>query len=757
MRRIALMLTVLAVIINPVASTQAATGSWSMAGCTPDRRHYSNAGLTPPLKFAWDTNKQGSVYAIPPLISGNFCYLGMAKMPVGNSWETSVQKRNLEDGDIAWDLPGGWWIWSIYGADLIVQGYSAKEGKSWLRRINSMDRSTIWEIEWPRYTIHSVLEDDVIYSMSYTDWKENEDQKDISERIFVFQANSAENGRMLWRKMYSYPNAYYPPWLCVWDNGVYGGVSKTIYKLNKESGAEIWKVNMPEKIGQGSYFVGTDKGVLCNTIYDNLKLIKHEDGSVIWTKKLSSYVPDSEDCQSPVSTSAIMAGKIYIVSRGSFTNHETKKLLCLDLATSRTIWEITLPDTSRIEHSDIGTTCTATAGAIYTMTEDASGRLTKLRAFDPESGVLLWSDVMPGQPNPSELVVNSEFLVMGLEARDENGKGIMSYVCLTNKGVPKPKLEVDQSDFDFGYINSKEQVNKIVKISNSGSGELMGTATANVSWIVCTPSQFQGNNQSIVVSIKPDSLKIGTNTGFVTISSSGGKKTINVTVTYGGGVEPKVTNEAESISCKDASTWSKQIDLKGFHHGIVTASVPWLMVSPMVFETTDPSILVSINPMGLHNTSVFVGKVTVMTNLVSYTFTVTVNGVTPDISMLMQINNTSATINGQTFKVDPPPQIIKGSTFVPLRFIGDAFGVTMNYDAKTKKITYKTQKGDTVTLQIDSTKAFIGSREVKISPPPAIVKGKTLVPVRFIGESFGANVVYTSSTKTISIEMKGCP
>lgn len=756
MKKTALVIVSIALVFCQFNLTQAASGSWPVSGGTPDHRHYSNAGLSAPLKYLWDTNMEGSVYAVPPLLTGSYCYLGMAKMPAGNTWELEIQKRNLDTGDLAWKIEGGWWVWGIYGSDIIAQGYNPKTG-SWLRRINGSDKSTIWEVQWSRSTVHAVIENDVIYSLSYVDWTDKEKDVEVKGRTFCFQANSAENGRMLWLKKYNFNKEFYPPWFCVWGEGLYGAVNKTIYKLDKNTGSEKFSIELPEKIAKGTYLVGTDKGVLCNTIYDNLRLIGHQDGSVVWTKKMSKFTPESEDCESPGATPAVMSGKIYIVARGSFLEGELKKATCLDLATGRTIWETPIPETSKFEHSDIGHTCTVTTNAMFTMTEDVSGKLTKLRAFDPTTGALLWTEVASGMPNPSELAVNSEYLVMGMETVDTHGKGIYSYVCYTNRGVPKPKISIEEDEYDLGYINSKENITKIIKVKNSGAGELQGTLTSNVPWISFTSSQFQGNNQSLVMIIKPEEMKIGDNVGTVTIASSGGKAVITVKVSFGGAVQPVSSKETINVNCSDVASWFKDVTLKGFNHGIVSVSVPWIMVSPNSFDGMDPQIRITVNRQSIHNGSVFTGKVTITSNLYVKVVEVTVANVTNDLSIFMQLNNKNATVNGQEIVVDPPPTVIKGSTFVPLRFVGDAFGVKMDYDAKTKKITYKTSKGVLVQLQINSEKAFINGKEIKVTPPPQVVKGKTLVPVRFISDSFGAKVSFNAQTKTISIDVQGCP
>ena len=52
------------------------------------------------------------------------------------------------------------------------------------------------------------------------------------------------------------------------------------------------------------------------------------------------------------------------------------------------------------------------------------------------------------------------------------------------------------------------------------------------------------------------------------------------------------------------------------------------------------------------------------------------------------IGNSTAEVNGQPVKIDAPPVIIDGSTFVPLRFIAEAFGAEVRYkEPKTQPIT----------------------------------------------------------------------
>jgi hypothetical protein len=44
-------------------------------------------------------------------------------------------------------------------------------------------------------------------------------------------------------------------------------------------------------------------------------------------------------------------------------------------------------------------------------------------------------------------------------------------------------------------------------------------------------------------------------------------------------------------------------------------------------------------------------------------------------------------INGKAYKIDVTPLIKDSRTFVPLRFISEAFGYQVNWDAKTQTVT----------------------------------------------------------------------
>lgn len=108
-------------------------------------------------------------------------------------------------------------------------------------------------------------------------------------------------------------------------------------------------------------------------------------------------------------------------------------------------------------------------------------------------------------------------------------------------------------------------------------------------------------------------------------------------------------------------------------------------------------------------------------------------------------------LNGKMLEFDTDPVIEKDTTLVPLRAIFEALGMTVDWDADTGKIT--AHKGSVnIELTVGSTSAYKNGEIITLSTAPYITgSGVTLVPVRFISESCGLDVMWDSDTRTVRI------
>ncbi|HEY9062362.1 MAG TPA: DUF5050 domain-containing protein [Pseudobacteroides sp.] len=107
-------------------------------------------------------------------------------------------------------------------------------------------------------------------------------------------------------------------------------------------------------------------------------------------------------------------------------------------------------------------------------------------------------------------------------------------------------------------------------------------------------------------------------------------------------------------------------------------------------------------------------------------------------------------VRGKALTMDTAPVVSSGRTLVPMRDIFECLDAYVEWNDKTKSIT-ATRSGKVVKLKIGDKKGFINDTPVVLDASPSITKGRTLVPLRFVGEAFGAKVEWDNGTRTINI------
>jgi hypothetical protein len=134
------------------------------------------------------------------------------------------------------------------------------------------------------------------------------------------------------------------------------------------------------------------------------------------------------------------------------------------------------------------------------------------------------------------------------------------------------------------------------------------------------------------------------------------------------------------------------------------------------------------------------------------TVTVVYNPKPKEILVKLTIGSISALINENFTTLDSPPYIDPKTsrTLVPLRFIAEAFGAEVRWEAEFKTVTI-TLNNREIKLQIGNNTAYVDNEQKTLEQPPVIQNGRTMVPIRFIAEAFGATVNWDDTTKTIEI------
>jgi len=104
---------------------------------------------------------------------------------------------------------------------------------------------------------------------------------------------------------------------------------------------------------------------------------------------------------------------------------------------------------------------------------------------------------------------------------------------------------------------------------------------------------------------------------------------------------------------------------------------------------------------------------------------------------------------------DAEPFIDENSrTQVPIRFVGEALGADVSWDGNTKKVTI-TLNGKKVVLQIGNKNYEVNGQQKQMDTVALLKESRTFVPVRFVSEALGATVKWNANIRTVYIDMNG--
>ncbi|MFA9560397.1 stalk domain-containing protein [Evansella sp. AB-rgal1] len=94
--------------------------------------------------------------------------------------------------------------------------------------------------------------------------------------------------------------------------------------------------------------------------------------------------------------------------------------------------------------------------------------------------------------------------------------------------------------------------------------------------------------------------------------------------------------------------------------------------------------------------------------------------------------------------------IENGRTLIPVRYVSEALGMEVLYDAKTKDITIKNDE-DILKLNVNSTTGNINGLPFKMDVQPRLIQGRTYIPLRFVLENLSIPFQYHEDTSKIVV------
>lgn len=124
-------------------------------------------------------------------------------------------------------------------------------------------------------------------------------------------------------------------------------------------------------------------------------------------------------------------------------------------------------------------------------------------------------------------------------------------------------------------------------------------------------------------------------------------------------------------------------------------------------------------------------------------------------TVVLQVNNYAVSVEGVIKWVDKDnknvvPYIENDRTMVPLRFISETFGADVEWIPETRTIEIALE--DTkITMQLDNTDYRINGETKSMDTAPVIREDRTFVPIRFVSEALEKAVYWNGSTGVVVV------
>ena len=108
-------------------------------------------------------------------------------------------------------------------------------------------------------------------------------------------------------------------------------------------------------------------------------------------------------------------------------------------------------------------------------------------------------------------------------------------------------------------------------------------------------------------------------------------------------------------------------------------------------------------------------------------------------------------IQGKQVKPDTPPILQNNRTFVPIRYIAESFGAKVNWNEQIQQVTI--DSGNThIVLHIGNRIAQKNGTDIELDVAPFLKNDRTYVPLRFISEALGHYVDWDATEQAVYID-----
>lgn len=109
-------------------------------------------------------------------------------------------------------------------------------------------------------------------------------------------------------------------------------------------------------------------------------------------------------------------------------------------------------------------------------------------------------------------------------------------------------------------------------------------------------------------------------------------------------------------------------------------------------------------------------------------------------------------IDNEPLDPEYSPHVIEGRTFVPIRVIAEKWGAVVGWNQQLQQVRIQKDRL-MIDLFIDQHEAIVNRESVYSDAAPIVIEGKTMVPLRFVGELLGATIGYNHENHAVYVTL----
>jgi len=107
-------------------------------------------------------------------------------------------------------------------------------------------------------------------------------------------------------------------------------------------------------------------------------------------------------------------------------------------------------------------------------------------------------------------------------------------------------------------------------------------------------------------------------------------------------------------------------------------------------------------------------------------------------------------LNGSKIDAKASPRIVNSFTLVPIRVVAEGLGYDVTWEKNSRTVTVFNGVSE-IQFVINQTTALVNGSQISLDAPAMVDNGVTFIPIRFVGENFGLDVVWDQPTRSVHL------